>query len=996
MKRFSNSYSLLILAICLNTHLAGQTYWQQEVNYRINVSLNDIDHTLDGYVSITYINHSPYSIDSIFMHLWPNAYKNYNTAFAKQQLENNSTDFYYANKEDRAYIDDINFTVNADKASWHTWQGNPDIAVLELNKPLEPEGKIIIETPFHVKIPKTFSRMGHDGQAYQISQWYPKPAVFDMKGWHPIPYLDQGEFYSEFGDYEVAITLPANYIVAASGDLQDSSEIYFLREQAALSTIALKDSAPKAFDDSFPPSASEMKTLHYTLKHAHDFAWFADKRWMVSHEDAILPSDRKVDAWAMFLPDDAAIWKHAVHTVVNTLQLYSAWVGDYQWNQATAVEGALGAGGGMEYPTVTVISGANSVDGLQDVVAHEVGHNWFYGMLGFNERDYPWMDEGINSFYEQRFMALMTPSSGEKSNRKGINISLGSNSKFLMNLANQQQDITGGSQVLGDPAENFTKINYGIIVYGRTPILFTLLEQYLGQTKYDLAMQDFFRQWHGKHPQPEDFKSSFEKSTGEDINWFFDLINKKERTDIAIADVDQSPKAPGIVVHLKNKGKTKVPVPIQVMQGDSVLATHWVPPFSGETSYFLPLESGADKIWVDRDRVLIDVRRNNQIYKLKGLHKFEKPKFKWGIGLDADDRSEIFFTPIVGWNKYDKWMPGLAIYNSIVPSRNLEFELAPMWSFQNQFSGMGRITKYWYPLQGTFNQFDVGIEGFQFKNDSVPFKKLSATIHAGFRPADARTGWQSDLKYRAILSSFSPVILDTTLADPPHHKYYHELSYTLSRKRVLSDYSLSSVNLFSNDFGRASVEANMNFLIRSLKKKINVRLFAGTFLYNNLNFIDKDLFGFNMSGIPGSKDFLFDHIYFGRNAFSGFLYQQMYNREGAFKVRTDKFPFGSSSKWLASLNLRIPLPKIPVQFYTDFGTYAGAGKANTNPIMAEAGLVLAPIPDYLEIYFPLPFLMSSDIKQAYLAGTTNYWQRITFMINFNKLDPFKVIRNLKL
>jgi len=83
--------------------------------------------------------------------------------------------------------------------------------------------------------------------------------------------------------------------------------------------------------------------------------------------------------------------------------------------------------------------------------------------------------------------------------------------------------------------------------------------------------------------------------------------------------------------------------------------------------------------------------------------------------LDADDRSEIFFTPIVGWNKYDKWMPGLAIYNSIVPSRNLEFELAPMWSFQNQFSGMGRITKYWYPLQGTFNQFDVGIEGFQLQ-----------------------------------------------------------------------------------------------------------------------------------------------------------------------------------------------------------------------------------------------------------------------------------------
>jgi len=210
-------------------------YWQQQVNYNIEVSLNDQLHELEGLANIQYINRSPDVLNSIVFHLYPNAYSSDNTAFAQQKLENRSTKFYFSKAEERGGISNLSFKINSEAVSFKLDPNHPDIAEIKLEEGLQSGDTINITTPFKVKIPVNFSRLGRDGESYQITQWYPKPAVYDANGWHRLPYLDQGEFFSNFGNYKVQITVPENYIVAATGELQTESEIEFL-EQAAEKT----------------------------------------------------------------------------------------------------------------------------------------------------------------------------------------------------------------------------------------------------------------------------------------------------------------------------------------------------------------------------------------------------------------------------------------------------------------------------------------------------------------------------------------------------------------------------------------------------------------------------------------------------------------------------------------------------------------------------------------------------------------------------------------
>jgi hypothetical protein len=207
-------------------------YFQQETDYKIDVTLDDVKNTLDGFEIINYTNNSPDTLNFIWIHLWPNAYKNDRTAFSEQLLQLGRTDFYFSNYEQRGYINRLDFKVDGVTAELEDHPLYIDINKLILPTPLVPGRTIKITTPFHEKIPFNFSRGGYVDKTYQITQWYPKPAVYDNKGWHAMPYLDQGEFYSEFGNFDVQITVPKDYVVAATGELQNVDELNFLKERA--------------------------------------------------------------------------------------------------------------------------------------------------------------------------------------------------------------------------------------------------------------------------------------------------------------------------------------------------------------------------------------------------------------------------------------------------------------------------------------------------------------------------------------------------------------------------------------------------------------------------------------------------------------------------------------------------------------------------------------------------------------------------------------------
>ena len=291
---------ILLSSIILLPFLSFSQYWQQHLDYTIDVTLNEKEKTLDGFERIYYTNNSPDTLNFIWFHIWMNAYKNDKTAFSEQLLENGRTDFYFSTREKKGYINRLDFKVDGIPAKIEDHPSHLDIIKVLLPKPLVPGQKISITTPFHIKLPFNFSRGGYDGNSLQVTQWYPKPAVYDQKGWHPMTYLDQGEFYSEFGRYDVRITLPKDMVVAATGRLQDENEKAWLLSKKFVETNS-KPSPKKPrtgrsgkSNNPKPVYTTEKKTIQFIQDSVHDFAWFANRDFFVDQDNVVLNGNKNI------------------------------------------------------------------------------------------------------------------------------------------------------------------------------------------------------------------------------------------------------------------------------------------------------------------------------------------------------------------------------------------------------------------------------------------------------------------------------------------------------------------------------------------------------------------------------------------------------------------------------------------------------------------------------------------------------------------------------
>jgi len=692
----------------------GDNYWQQFVSYEIHVTLNDSAHTLSAHETLTYTNHSPDTLNFIWFHLWPNAYKNNKTAFARQKLEHYSTRFFYAKEEDRGYIDSLDFMIDGHSLRWEYHPEWIDVAQVFLPEPLAPDSNVTIETPFYVKLPIVFSRLGHTEKHYEITQWYPKPAVYDAEGWHPMPYLDMGEFYSEFGSFDVYITLPKEYRIMATGTLVDGEEEYRWLDSLAIEGDALHALDKREFKKSVKQLKKDrkramkkekkektaveerpLKTLHFFQENVHDFAWFADRHWIVRKGELWLAdSTRKVTLWSMYLPKNAKLWENSIEYIHDAGYWYSIFYGDYPYNHISAVDGDLSAGGGMEYPNITIISSGGSKDMLEFVIMHEVGHNWFYGILGSNERDHAWMDEGVNEYANIRYWEKKYPQrdgafvvSDFVQNKLGIARNLGS--RWVMGyLGYQIRAVRGDDQPIEMTSTDFERNNYGFMIYYKTAIFMRFLQHYLGEEKIDEIMQDFYENWKFRHPLPDDFKSFFTKHVNDDLDWFFDdAINNTKVIDYAVSSLKDGQ------VLVKNIGSMAPPVELAFFRRDGTeIKRQWISGFEGSRTISVPNET--EKVLIDPDNYMPDINRENNTTSkpLKFNFVFDQPTFH---------HFEMNLLPWFGWNAYNGTTPGIFGYSGFIPGYRYGFSFSPQWDFENKKPvGSFRAQRTFYQLLG--------------------------------------------------------------------------------------------------------------------------------------------------------------------------------------------------------------------------------------------------------------------------------------------------------
>lgn len=951
-------------------------YFQQELDYEIEATLDDKNHVLHAQLTLKYQNNSPDTLRQIPFHVWPRAFSSDNTAFAKQLLRNGSTRFHFAEPRLRGTLDSLAYTVNGEAAQHAFDAEHPDISWLTLNSPLLPGASITIATPFRVKIPASFSRLGRVGTSYQMTQWFPKPAVYDREGWHAMPYLDQGEFYSEFGDFTVRLTLPENYLVGATGILQEASEKQWLLRKAAENRAELNqrvDLSEGYVREQFPASATTLKTISWKAERVHDFAWFADKRFKVLHDTLALGADAgtengikkpgTVDVWAFFTETEAELWKDATNYLKRSTRFYSDHVGRYPYPQVTGVQSALSAGSGMEYPMITVIGRNSDAADLDEVLAHEVGHNWFYGILASNERDHPWMDEGLNSYYERRYMAKYYP---DRDLDFPIVGAVDYNRLGYHYTARQGKD-----QAPDTRADSLSMMNYWITAYSKPTMAMQGLENAFrdGPKMVDSIMHFYYERWKFRHPQPIDLYKAMEEAV---------QLNISQELNIYM---------------------------------ESNLTTEWQRNQDGGEAISRNLP------WEDQGLLYEENPIKNPLDLWGHNNYFGKKPLDLNLGTAQENilTRQLFYLPLAGYNLNDGIQLGAALHNRTLEPRKFEWMLAPMFGL-----GSGTLTGFAgaqyrtpRPLAGT-QQLVIGLGTQRFSDftlgrtdEAYAYQRtaLRAALTFDHPPITER---ESQLTLQIInLAQDRPEFSGDTLPSGTRTEgnLFIRAGYTRTLDREISPRSFS-VHLEYKNRDNARNEA---FEASHLRLEAELtggyqyernhflrwRLFGGYFLSNELRESSfKPASAFSLVD-NAAADYRYDDLFVGRGAsVSSWTNQQVERRQGGFRAPfSQAFGFGRSNSYMTALNVDadLPLEKIPLVAFFDAGLY-GAKPTGSDPISGEfnwvGGLGLSFLEGQAGIYVPL--IADPDTKLL-LEQRGNILERVTVRLNLSSWLPWRKV-----
>jgi hypothetical protein len=952
-RRFLTSLPLLwLLPFSLQ---AQQSYWQQQVDFDLSISLNDAAHTLEGSETITYRNNSPDTLRFIWLHLWPNAYKNDRTAFSEQMVGRlSNTAFYFSKPAEKGYINKLAFKVNGQPVVLQdSSDDNIDMAKLFLPQPLAPGANIQITTPFHVQLPKNFSRGGHIDQSYQITQWYPKPAVYDAQGWHPMPYLDQGEFYNEFGNYKVSITVPQNYVVAATGELTDESEKQFLlsRNQPLIvkPTAPVKKDLfkkqPTSNEKTIPPSARQTKTLHYTAENVVDFAWFADKRFFVQH-DTVSLAGKTINAYTFILPQKQTLWKNSIQYTKRALHFYAQQLGAYPYPTVSVVCAPLEtAGGGMEYPMATLINvPGNNEKELDLTIAHEIGHNWLQALLATNERDHPWMDEGMNTYYERKYSrSFYPPETSKRKDFKGRPLSTDPGEVLLTYAIDTKTD-----QPIETSSADFTRNNYIAVAYTKAALWMEKLEGEIGGEKMQQLMQAYFSKWAMKHPQPADFRQVADSIGGAAADSLFPLLNQTG----------------------------PLPEPQTDLSPPSAKLYFLYPTFNSKIKTFTILPAlGANAY----DKLQLGILLHNYGVPVQSFHFAVAP-------LYATGSKQFNFIGHASYTLYGKRK-----FQSIIPAvtvARLSTDDGLDENYTNIYKGFFKIVPSLKLVFRKSSPTSTVSKWLQWK---------SYFISEGVFDYKQRRLPQDTFTYYAVKGTS----VTTNI---------HQLSFGVENNRSLYPYRAVAQLQKAGDLVRATITGNYFFNYGN-RHGVNIRFFGGKIFYtqtatDKVRF-NNDRYFFNMYGNVnsrygvqnGTEDYTYSNPFIDRNQNTNLWGRQIVIRDGGFKYRTDFSDFtpGRTDNWLAALNFSFDVPRkinplavlpidIPLKVFADMGTYAEAWQENnSNRFLYSIGLQL-PLLRYINVYAVV--LQSKAFSGPNDVNGTKWWQkRLTFSVDVQNIRP---------
>ena len=621
---------ILLLALILsNAYVVvaqSTSYWQQQVDYKMEVSMDVKNFQYKGTQELVYTNNSSDTLKKVYYHLYNNAFQPGSEMAARAQnikdpdvrmVKKTKVDGKDV-KENRienlkpneiGYLNISDFKQDGVAAKTKTIG---TILEVILAKPILPHSKTTITLNFEGQSPLQIRRSGRnssEGVALSMAQWYPKIAEFDFEGWHADPYIAR-EFHGVWGNFDVKITIDKEYVLGGTGYLQNPDEIGHGYQKNGVEVKY--------------PKKTKNLTWHFVAPMVHDFTWAADKDYI--HDVVKGPNDIDLHFLYKNNPKILENWKNVQPLMVRAIELFNKHIGDYPYKQYSFIQGG---DGGMEYAMCTLILGNGTLQGIYGTALHELGHSWFQHVLASNELKHAWMDEGFTTYVQNVVTNEMAVKKVENPFKQ--------NYLAYANLVN-----TGKEQPQTTHADRFDENRpYSISSYIKGSIFLSQLGYLIGEDKLAETIKRYYQEFKFKHPTPNDIKRTAERVSGAELDWYLtDWTETTNTIDYGITEVKENGE--NTMVSLERIGRMPMPIDLQVEYVDGTVESFYIPLrmmyFEKENpnpkikrtvlndwawanpKYEFSIEkakSGIKKITIDPSGLMADVKLTDNVFEVK-------------------------------------------------------------------------------------------------------------------------------------------------------------------------------------------------------------------------------------------------------------------------------------------------------------------------------------------------------------------------------------------
>ncbi|OXA95237.1 gluzincin family metallopeptidase [Flavobacterium hercynium] len=899
----------------------------------VNVELK----TLHILQDITFYNNTPDSLTTIVLNDWNNAFSEKNTPLAKRFSDEFYRGFHLANADERGSTTILTMT-DSDYVDfeWERTVENPDLIVVKLKRKLAPNEKINLQVTYIAKIPsEKFTHYGFDQNGgMNLKNWFLTPARYDNHAFLRYNNFNLDDIANAASDFEISLKIPANYWITS--DLNTVSKD-FSNEQ--FNVISLSGNNRTDFN-----LFVERQNSFVTYENGSTEILSNLKNKKLDEIQKALIINRVVD----FANDFIGKYPHQKITVSQA---------DYDRNPFYGLN---------QLPSF--ISPFTEEFMFEITFLKTYLNNYLKNSLRLDPRKDNWIYDGIQIYAMMKFIEENHPKQKMLGGLANIKILKSFNitnltfneqySYYYMLMARKNLD-----QPLGDPKNTLIKFNEQIANKYRSGLSFNYLDSYLSNNALNKSIQEFYTLNTKQESDQSDFEKIVKQNTNKNIDWFFStIIDTRDIIDYKFSNVSKTKDS--VQFSVRNRTNVYAPIPVFGIKKNEVVFKKWIEPKKEDSVYVFPRES-ADKIVLNYDNEVPEFNQRNNWKSLKSFAITNKPiKFTFAKDLEDPYYNQILYMPTLTYNLYDGFTPGIRFHNKTILDKPFIFDINPAYSTKaGALSGSSAFSvNHYYRDSRLYNvRYSISQNYFHYAPDAT-YLRLNPMIQLRIREENFRDNRKQLITMRQIIVNReeSKYITDNS---KPNYSVFN-LRYANTKTELVNHFNIMEDVQFSSGFGKVASEIEYRRMFDD-NRRLNLRLYAGTFLYNKTN---SDYFSF---GLDRPTDYMFDYNFYGRSENTGFFSQQFVMAEGGFKSQIEP---SYANQWMTTLNVSYSIWNW-IEVYGDAGFLKNKHKAEH--FAYDSGIRLNLVPDYFELYFPVYSNNGWEITQ------NKYNEKLRFVITLS-------------